>query len=60
MALGATWYTLGEATSKYCLDTSSIQKWAEEGVVRNEQADTRSIQVNVDDLELKVHEITGI
>jgi hypothetical protein len=60
MPLGATWYTLGEATSKYSLDTSSILKWADEGVVRSEQADTRSMQVNVDDLELKVHEITGI
>ena len=60
MSLGITWYTLGEAASKYSLDTSSILKWTEEGLVRAERADTRSMQVNIDDLELKVHEITGI
>jgi hypothetical protein len=60
MSLGKTWYTLGDATAKYSLDTSMILKWAEEGVVRAEQADTRQMQINADDLELKVHEITGI
>jgi hypothetical protein len=60
MSLGKTWYTLGEAASKYSFDTSMILKWADEGVVRAEQADTRQMQINADDLELKVHEITGI
>ncbi len=60
MPLGITWYTLGEAVAKYSLDTSLILKWADEGVVRSENTDTRIMQVNVDDLELKVHEMTGI
>lgn len=60
MSLGKTWYTLGEASEKYNLETSLILKWAEEGVVRAEQADTRMMQVNVDDLELKAHDVTGI
>jgi hypothetical protein len=60
MSLGTTWYTLGEAASKYSLNTSLILKWADEGLVRSEQADTRSMQVNVDDIELKLHEITRI
>jgi hypothetical protein len=60
MSLGKTWYTLEDATSKYSLDTSMILKWADEGVVRAEHADTRQMQVNADDLELKVHEIRGI
>jgi hypothetical protein len=60
MSSGNKWYTLGEATSKYCLKTSLILEWAEKGVIRTEQADTRLMQVNADDLELKVHEVGKI
>ena len=37
MPLGITWYTLEEATAKYCLGTALILKWVGEGVVRSEQ-----------------------
>jgi hypothetical protein len=60
MSLGKTWYTLGEASAKFGLDSSLILKWAEDGGVRTEQPDTRMMQVNIDDLELKVHEVVGI
>jgi hypothetical protein len=60
MPLGITWYTLEEASAKYCLETELILKWVEEGVVRSEQADNQVMRVNVDDLELKVQEVTGI
>lgn len=54
MLPGMTWYSPEEANSKYCLDTSLILKWADQGLVRNELADTRSMQVNADDLEMKI------
>jgi len=54
MTHGTTWKTVEEATSKYCLETSLILKWAEEGVIRAEQQDTRSMQVNADDIEHRV------
>jgi hypothetical protein len=60
MPLGISWYTLEEAAAKYCLETSLIRKWVEEGVVRAEQTENQSMQINVDDLELKVQELTGI
>lgn len=60
MPLGITWCTLEEAAAKYCLETSLILKWVEEGVVRAEHAGTQITQVNVDDLELKVQEMTRI
>jgi len=60
MPIGITWYTLEEAAAKYCLETALIQKWIDEGVVRTEQADNQKMQVNVDDIELKVQELTGL
>ena len=60
MPLGITWYTLEEAAAKYCLEPALILKWVEEGVVRSERGDNQVMRVNVDDLELKVQEVTGI
>jgi hypothetical protein len=58
MSLGITWYALEEAAAKYNLERSLILKWVEEGVVRAETANEGEMQVNVDDLELKVRELT--
>jgi hypothetical protein len=60
MPIGITWYTLEEAAAKYCLETALIKRWAEEGVVRSELGDNHVMRVNVDDLELKLQEVTGI
>jgi hypothetical protein len=56
MAQGKTWYTIEQANSTFSLETALILKWVEEGAVRAEQPDTRKMQVNVDDLELKIRE----
>jgi hypothetical protein len=60
MPLGITWYTLDEAAAKYCLESALIRKWAEEGVVRSELGEGRIMRVNVDDLEIRLQELTGI
>ncbi len=60
MPLGITWYTLDEAAAKYCLESALIRKWADEGVVRSELGDNHALRVNVDDLEIKLQEVTGI
>ncbi|MDD2540700.1 MAG: MerR family transcriptional regulator [Desulfuromonadaceae bacterium] len=60
MSLGITWYTLEEAEGKFGLNRADILKWAEDGLVRVEKADNKVIRVNVDDIELKVQELTGI
>lgn len=59
MSLGITWYTVEEAAAKYSLDKSLILKWVEEGIVRSEQAGKELLRVNMDDLELKLQEMTG-
>lgn len=60
MSLGKTWYTLEEAAGKYALDRSLILKWVEDGLVRAEQEGKKVVRINIDDLELKVQEKTGI
>ena len=60
MPLGITWYTLEEAAAKYCLETAVIKRWVDKGVVRSELGEGRVMRVNVDDLELKLQEVTGI
>jgi len=59
MSLGITWYTIEEAASKYSLDKSLILKWVDEGIVRSEQGGEELLRVNMDDLELKLQEMTG-
>lgn len=54
MSLETTWYTLEKAVDHFSLDTAQVLKWAEEGSIRAEQADTRSMRVKSDDLERMV------
>ena len=60
MSLGITWYTLEEAESKFGLKQTEILKWVEEGLVRAEKTGHKVVRINIDDLELKVQELTGI
>jgi hypothetical protein len=60
MSLGITWYTLAEAECKLGLKQAEILKWVEDGLVRAEKEGHKVVRVNIDDLELKVQELTGI
>lgn len=60
MSFEKTWYSLNEAIEKFGLEKGLILKWIEEGLVRAEEMDGKVERVNVDDLDLKVQEMTGI
>lgn len=60
MSLGITWYTLEEAQSKFGLQRDELLKWVEEGLVRAEKEGDSIVRINIDDLKLKVKELTGI
>lgn len=60
MSLIKTWYLLEEAEEKFGLEQAVILKWVEEGLVRAEMSGKKVLRVNVDDVELKMQELTGI
>ena len=60
MSLGNAWCTVEEASDRFGLETGNILKWVEEGLVRSESDGKRVAQVNLDDIGLKIQELTGI
>lgn len=60
MSLTKTWYTLEEVVDKYGLERRMISQWIEDGTIRTEKADDGFERINIDDIELKVQELTGI
>ena len=60
MSLSKTWYTLEKAAEKFGLERALILRWVEDGLVRSETSGKMVVRVNIDDVELKVQEMTGI
>ena len=60
MSLTKTWYTIDEVMDKFGLERRTITKWIDDGIIRTERTDTGIERLNIDDIELKVQELTGI
>ena len=60
MSLGITWYTLAEAEGKSGLKQEEIVKWIDDGLIRVEKGENSEVLINIDDLNLKIEESTGI
>jgi len=54
MSSETTWTSLENAVATYCLETSLILKWVDDGSICAEHHDTRSMRVRVDDLVQKL------
>jgi len=60
MTMDKTWYTVDSAAAKFGVPAARILSWVEDGLVRAEEEQGKVVRVNVDDLELKVEELTGL
>lgn len=60
MSLGTAWCSVEEVSARFGLEPALVLKWVEDGLIRSESVGTRIVQVNLDDIELKVQELTGI
>lgn len=60
MTLEQAWHTLDAAAEKYGVDKRQIVAWIEEGIIRSEEDEDKILRVNIDDLELKIHELTRL
>lgn len=54
MSIGITWYTIDDAAAKYSLEKSLILKWIQEGLVRSEETEHKTLLVHIDDIKLEV------
>ena len=60
MSLGENWQSLDAAAQKYGIDRRSLLSWLEEGILRSEVDNEGILLLNIDDLELKIHELTKL
>ena len=60
MSLGENWQSLEAAAQKCGIERSSLLSWLEEGILRSEVDTVGKLLVNMDDLELKIHELTKL
>jgi len=60
MSLEQNWQNLDDAAQKYGVEKSSLLAWIEEGIIRSEVNAEQVLLVNLDDLELKIHELTKL
>lgn len=60
MTMDKTWYSVDAAAAKFGVPAARILSWVEDGLVRAEEEHGKVVRVNVDDLELKVEELTGL
>ena len=60
MSLEQNWQSLDDAAQKYGVEKNSLLAWVEEGIIRSERNAEQVLLVNLDDLELKIHELTKL
>lgn len=55
-----TWCTVEEAEAKFGVERARLLAWVEDGLVRAEEEKGKVVRLNMDDVELKVEEMTGL
>ena len=54
MSLVKTWYTPEAAADKFGLRMDQLMEWVDEGLVRAEMEDGKTVRVNIDDVRIEV------
>ena len=54
------WCTVEEAVAKFGVERAKLLGWVEDGLVRAEEEKGKVVRLNMDDVELKVEEMTGL
>lgn len=54
------WQSLDATAQKFGVEKSSLLTWIEEGILRSEVDAEGILRINIDDLELKIHELTKL
>ncbi|BBA71167.1 MerR family transcriptional regulator [Geobacter sulfurreducens] len=54
------WCTVEEAVAKFGVERAKLLGWVEDGLVRSEEEKGKVVRLNMDDVELKVEEMTGL
>jgi hypothetical protein len=54
MSPETSWCSIENAVENFCVETSRILKWVEDGSIRSEQPDSRMMRIKVVDLERMV------
>ena len=60
MTIEKAWCDIADAEARYGVRRERILAWVDEGVVRAEEEGGKVVRINLDDLELKVQEMTGL
>lgn len=60
MTIENHWQSLDATAQKFGIEKSLLLAWIEEGIIRSELDNEQILRVNIDDLELKIHELTKL
>jgi predicted site-specific integrase-resolvase len=58
MSLGKTWFSPLEASQKFGISKTLVLHWVDEGLVRAERKKGKVVQVNSDDIQLQVDDLS--
>lgn len=60
MTIEGSWLEVDAAIAKYGIGREKLCRWIADGIIRTEEGRDKVLRINIDDLDLKIQEITGL